>query len=75
MSVGKFPNPVNECWENGLKFPSHTQLKKGLYVLGKDEILLCVLGKSDVCWEIIKVHLEWHTYFRTADHFMFSVAD
>jgi hypothetical protein len=44
MSVGKFPNPVNERWKNGLKFPSHTQLKKGLYVLGKDEILLCVLG-------------------------------
>jgi hypothetical protein len=49
MSVGKFSNPVNGCWENSLKFPSHTQLKKGLYVLGKDEILLCVLGKSDVC--------------------------
>jgi hypothetical protein len=46
MSVGKFLNPVNECWENGLKFPSHTQLKKGLYVLGKDEILLCVLGNN-----------------------------
>ena len=29
-------------------------------MLGKDEILLCVLGKSDVCWEIIKVHLERH---------------
>jgi hypothetical protein len=60
MSVGKFSIRANGCWENGLKFPSHTRLKKGLYVLGKDEILLCVLGKSDVCWEIIKVHLERH---------------
>jgi hypothetical protein len=46
MSVGKFSNPVNECWENGLKFLSHTQLKKGLYVLGKDQILLCVLANN-----------------------------
>jgi hypothetical protein len=44
--VGKFSIPVNECWENGLKFPSDTQLKKSLYVLGKDEILLCVLGNN-----------------------------
>jgi hypothetical protein len=44
--VGNFLILLNECWENCLKFSSSTQLKKGLYVLAKDEILLFMLGNN-----------------------------